>query len=336
MNNNDFPLHTEVEIKCPKWDINYRSKTIFIGSCFSDNIGGIFQQHKLPVLLNPFGVLYNPSSISKALLLSIKNQPLIKEELVQHDALWHSFYFHGSFSNINPDTVISTCNAAIATTHQFLKSANYLFITLGTAWVYKHIATETVVSNCHKIPDRQFHRYRMTVNEIVEEWDGLLTQLQAFNPELKIVFTVSPIRHLKDGAHENQLSKSVLLLAIDEIMDRQQGGRITYFPAYELVNDELRDYRFYNSDMIHISETAIRYIFEKVKVTFFSTQTSAIFKQIAGIVQATEHRIMNNNQETLRQFSHTMLTKIEKAQSMFPYINFQEEVEHFTRLSHLK
>jgi hypothetical protein len=176
----------------------------------------------------------------------------------------------------------------------------------------------------------------MTVNEIVEEWDGLLTQLQAFNPELKIVFTVSPIRHLKDGAHENQLSKSVLLLAIDEIMDRQQGGRITYFPAYELVNDELRDYRFYNSDMIHISETAIRYIFEKVKVTFFSTQTSAIFKQIAGIVQATEHRIMNNNQETLRQFSHTMLTKIEKAQSMFPYINFQEEVEHFTRLSHLK
>lgn len=336
MNNTDFPLRTEVEIKCPKWDINHQRKTFFIGSCFSDNIGGILLRNKFPVLLNPFGVLYNPSSISTALLRSVRNQPIVKEELIHHDNLWHSFLLHGSFSNLDPDRVLSTGNEAISATHQYLKSADYLFVTFGTAWVYKHLNTKTIVSNCHKIPSMQFDRYRMTVEEIVFEWMELLTQLHLFNPELKIVFTVSPIRHLKEGAHENQLSKSVLLLAIDEIIAKYQGRQVTYFPAYELVHDELRDYRFYNSDMIHISETAIRFIFEKVKATFFSSQTSTLFNQISGIVQATEHRILNDNPKALTQFSHSMLKKIEKLRETHPYINFQEEVEHFTHLGDLE
>ena len=168
------------------------------------------------------------------------------------------------------------------------------------------------------------------------EWLMLLQALHDFNPDLKIVFTVSPIRHFKDGAHDNQLSKSTLLLAIDEIIKQYPEGQATYFPAYEIVNDELRDYRFYTSDMIHISETAISFIFEKFKSAFFSRQTIDCYQEIKNIIQAREHRILTNNNRSITQFSHSMIEKIEKLKKAYPYINFEEEAKHFQSLGSLE
>jgi hypothetical protein len=336
MNNADFPLRTEIEIDSPNWLFDYHTPSVFIGSCFSDNIGGILLRNKFPVLPNPFGVLYNPLSISNALQIAISGQPIQKEELIFHGNLWHSFSFHGSFSGSDPETVVADCNTAIAETHRFLKSASYLFISFGTAWAYRHSNSGKIVSNCHKIAANQFERTRLTVDEISTEWTGLLSKLQSFNPGLKAVFTVSPIRHLKDGAHGNQLSKSTLLLAIDTIINNDPTKRTAYFPAYELVNDELRDYRFYNSDMIHMSETTIQFIFEKFKATFFTKEAFEILQQVKSVVQATEHRVLTNDTQSLIQFSRSMVEKTSTLQSTFPYINFQKEIEHFTRLRDLK
>jgi hypothetical protein len=325
----DFPLRTEIAISCPKWELDYRTPSVFIGSCFSDNIGGMLKRFKFPVLQNSFGVLYNPTTISKVLLLSILNQKIGKDELLFHENRWHSFYFHGSFSGANPDNVIERCNEAIATTHSFLKDANFLFVSLGTSWVYRHIESSIVVSNCHKIPANQFERYRLTVEEITREWVELLSALHTFNPGLKVVFTVSPIRHLKDGVHENQLSKSTLLLAIDEIIRQYGGEQIAYFPAYEIINDELRDYRFYASDMIHLSETAIDFIFEKFRSVYFTKLANDCYTEIKPIVLGKEHRILTDNREAIERFSQSMLEKIKKLNNSYPYINFKEEVEHF-------
>lgn len=331
----DFPLRTEIEINCPKWEFDYQKPSIFIGSCFSDNIGGMLYKYKFPVLLNPFGVLYNPASIAQALQLIINNQEIKKEELIFHGNLWHSFSFHGSFSNSSPEKVLQKCNDAITSAHTWLKNARFLLITFGTAWIYRYQPSGMIVSNCHKIEAKQFERYRMQVDEIAVEWLNLLALLHSFNPTIKVLFTVSPVRHLKDSAHGNQLSKSTLLLAIDKIIHNYQSGQLSYFPAYELVNDELRDYRFYDSDMIHISETAINFIFEKFKEAFFSKQTSICFEQVKSVIQASEHRILTDNKQELKVFSNSMLTKIEKIKKAFPYINFQEEVEHFQTMAYL-
>jgi len=332
----DFPLRTEIEINCPKWEFDYLTPSVFIGSCFSDNIGGILLRHKFPVLLNPFGVLYNPFSISKAIQRIIGQQIISTDDLICHDGLWHSFYFHGSFSDPAPETVIQKCNTIIRSSHTFLKDTKFLLVTLGTAWTYRYIPSGEIVSNCHKIPSNQFKRERASVGEIVGEWLMLLQALHDFNPDLKIVFTVSPIRHFKDGAHDNQLSKSTLLLAIDEIIKQYPEGQATYFPAYEIVNDELRDYRFYTSDMIHISETAISFIFEKFKSAFFSRQTIDCYQEIKNIIQAREHRILTNNNRSITQFSHSMIEKIEKLKKAYPYINFEEEAKHFQSLGSLE
>jgi len=332
----NFPLRTDIEIDCPKWELNYQTPSVFIGSCFSDNIGELLYRSKFPVLTNPFGVLYNPSSISKALQLAIRGDKIEIDELIKHGNLWHSFLFHGSFSGTNPDTVLEQCNDTILKSHSFLKNADYLFLSFGTAWIFKHIQTDSVVSNCHKIPSNQFERYRLTVEEISSEWIVLLSKLHSFNPKLKVVFTVSPIRHLKDGAHGNQLSKATLLLAIDKIISDYASGQLTYFPAYELVNDELRDYRFYDSDMIHISETAINFIFEKFKSAFLTKEALIIFQEVNNILQAAEHRILNNDHHALTNFSQSMLDKIRKLQFKYPNINFQNEIEHFNHLVDLE
>jgi hypothetical protein len=332
----NLPLRTEVDIQPSKWDFNYQSPALFMGSCFSDHIGGILLRCKFPVLLNPFGVLYNPISLSTSLKMILNQDKIRKEELLNQDKIWHSFQFHGSFSDSSPEKVIEKCNNSILNSHQFIKKARFLFITFGTAWVFRYKETGKIVSNCHKIPSTEFERFRLSIDEIKDEWIAILSQLQSFNPDLKIIFTVSPIRHFKDGAHENQLSKSTLLLVIDEIINTDPNKQIGYFPSYELMNDELRDYRFYDSDMVHISETGIRFIFEKFRSTFFTDQTNACFDQIQPVIQAVEHRILNNDTQSIRRFSQTMISKIEKLRSDYPHINFQPEIEHFEKLEGLE
>lgn len=328
----DFALRTEVETADHGLKLGYSSQSLFMGSCFSDNIGNILLRNKFPVMSNPFGVLYNPMSISKAIVRIIHHQNVEKEELVFYNNLWHSLDFHGSFSGLNPDEVVVRCNQAIDSAHRFLKTSRVLFITFGTSWVYRHRQRNIIVSNCHKIPDSEFERFRLSVDEIVNEWHGILLEIQKFNSDLKVVFTVSPVRHLKDGIHDNQLSKAVLLLSIDEVIRRSTPGLCSYFPAYEVVNDELRDYRFYDKDMVHLSETGVLYIFEIFKLVFCSSSTIECMKKVASIVTAAEHRQLTEDLSAIRQFASIMLRKAEALKIEYPEVNFDKEIKHFREL----
>jgi len=332
----NFPLRTEIAIEKSLWDLHYKSPILFMGSCFSNHIGGMLQRCKFPILLNPFGILYNPISIATAFDMIIDQCEIKKEELILNNNLWHSFQFHGSFSNSSSEKVIENCNQSICDSFLFLKNAQFLFITFGTAWAFRLKETGEVVSNCHKVPEEKFDRFRLSIEEIIKDWIPLLTRIHEINSQIKVIFTVSPIRHFKDGAHENQLSKSTLLLAIDEIVRTYPIQQIGYFPSYELMNDELRDYRFYDSDMVHISETGINFIFEKFKTVYFTESTSICYDKIQSLIKAKEHRLLTDDSKSINNFSKSMISMIEKLKSAYPYINFQPELEHFRKLGCLE
>ncbi|MDA3879216.1 MAG: GSCFA domain-containing protein [Prolixibacteraceae bacterium] len=324
-------LTTKVNFEKPSFRISHQSKVLMIGSCFSDNIGKILHDNKFDTLLNPFGVLYNPASINEAIKRCLTLTPIIEEELIYHNNLWHSFDFHGSFSQANKDDLLSNANKTIENTHAFLKSTNYIFVTFGTSWTYHHTDNHKIVANCHKLPASVFTRERLRVEDITSQWNNTLNKLYAFNPDVRIIFTVSPVKHLKDGAHGNQLSKATLLLAIDEIVKRHP-DKLYYFPSYEIVNDELRDYRFYAEDMAHISDTAKIYIYDIFKQTFFNSTTLQLAEAIDKITKATSHRVLHNNKSEIKKFTETILKKIEKLEITHPFINLHTEKEYINQL----
>ena len=252
-------LQTIVDIKPSEWKIGYEDKILMLGSCFSDEIGAQMQQRYLQVTCNPFGTLYNPLSIAQALTMT--EVP----ELVEHEGLWHSMAHHGSFSRASKEETEQAVRASIKTMQQALNEASVVIVTFGTAWVYE--MNGEIVGNCHKLPERCFVRRRLTVEEIVDAWKPILEKYS----DKHWLFTVSPIRHIKDGLHENEISKATLLLALEAIS--HQHSAISYFPSYEIVLDELRDYRFYADDLVHPSSLAVNYIWERFVDTYCTNQT---------------------------------------------------------------
>jgi hypothetical protein len=327
-----FPFRTEIIVHKSTSVFDYNAPALLIGSCFSNNIGDLLNRLKFPVLINPFGVLYNPMSILNAIRMIIEKREVIRQQLIFHNGLWHSLDFHGDFSSPNAEEVISRCNQAIHQAHDFLLKSRFLVVTFGTSWAFTHNDSRQIVANCHKIEATQFTRSRINIREITDAWGKLLSELKSFNPNLQLIFTVSPIRHLSDGFHENQLSKSVLLLAIDELANSLPELNIEYFPSYEIMMDDLRDYRFYNPDMTHISETGVKYIFEKFKQTYFSEQPLKLCEKIEKIKQAYEHKIMIGETESTKKFAGSMLKKIEQIEQQYPYIRFIQEKEYFKKL----
>ena len=256
-------LQTIVDIAPSKWKIGYEDKILMLGSCFSDEIGEQMQQRYLNVTCNPFGTLYNPLSIAQAMQMTDMPQ------LVEHEGLWHSMAHHGSFSRANQHEAEQAIRASIETMQQALKEATVVIVTFGTAWVYEKDGE--IVGNCHKLPESCFTRRRLSVEEIVAAWRPILDCY----PDKHWLFTVSPIRHIKDGLHENQLSKATLLQAVEQIVLHSYPSPATrrYFPSYEILLDELRDYRFYADDLVHPSSLAVNYIWERFVDTFCTPQT---------------------------------------------------------------
>jgi hypothetical protein len=323
-------FRTTIKVNRSSFTIDYNTSTFLMGSCFSDSVGELLNYYKLPVLLNPFGVLYNPASIAQALNTIISNKTIQTDDLFQKDDLWHSFDFHGSFSDTNKNLVLKNTNSAIQNAHNYLIKSNCIIITLGTAWVYEYIKTNKIVANCHKFHANEFKRYKLTVNTIIESWNATIEKLKSFNPTIKIIFTISPVRHLKDGAHENQLSKASLLLAVDELI--QQNKNCCYFPSYEIVQDELRDYRFYADDMIHISEKAVNYIFEKFKSVYISEKTKKTMNEVEVIAKGYSHRILSNNKTEIQKFAISMLNKIKIFEENNSNVKFELEKNYFKNL----
>lgn len=250
-------LQTTVDIKPSAWKIGYEDKILMVGSCFSDEIGAQMTQRALQVTCNPFGTLYNPLSIAQALTMTEMM------ELIQHEGLYHSMAHHGSFSRTDKTEAEQAVRASIQTMQQALQEATVVIVTFGTAWVYEMCIDHvwSIVGNCHKLPESTFTRRRLSVDEIVAAWQPILERY----PDKHWLFTVSPIRHIKDGLHENQLSKATLLQAVEQLGD--------YFPSFEIMLDELRDYRFYADDLVHPSSLAVNYIWERFIGTYCTPQT---------------------------------------------------------------
>ena len=248
-------------IKDYPFKISYQDKILFIGSCFSEEIGNKLKELKLNVVQNPNGILYDPLSISDALFSYIEKKPFDEENLFQLNGLWHSWKHHSVFSGADKKDVLKKINASQSGTHAFLKEANFLIITLGTAFYYQLKDDNKNVANCHKAPPTFFEKRLMPADAIISEMLSVLTALEVFNPNLKIIFTVSPVKHVRDGVVENNRSKARLIDAVHSIAEQKEA--IFYFPSYELITDVLRDYRFYKNDLVHPNETAINFVFEK-------------------------------------------------------------------------
>ncbi|WP_461632477.1 GSCFA domain-containing protein [Labilibaculum euxinus] len=316
-------FRTEVKIPASRDKFGYNSKAIMLGSCFTENIGEQLSKYKFDVNTNPFGVIYNPISVGNSLKILIENKKFSEEDLNFANDMWFSFSHHGRFSNADVNECLDAINTEIKKSSLDLANSDVLYITFGTAWVYELLDTGVIVSNCHKLPAKEFHRYRLDVDEIVQFYKKLIVSLAIFNPDLKIVFTVSPIRHWKDGAHGNQLSKATLLLAIEQLVELFE--QVFYFPSYEIVMDELRDYRFYGEDMLHMNTTSVNYIWTRFVDTYMENETIAVMKRVDKIVSAASHRPFNPDTVSHQEFITSTLSDVKKLESQYPNIVFDKE-----------
>lgn len=318
-------FRTKIDIQPGPFKLNYQTKSIFMGSCFSENIGEKMNSLKFPVLLNPFGVLYNPESIRNALDIIIDHHPFSEDDLYCYNNKWLSFYHDTSFSSESREHCYKHIKEKINESSKALKQAKYLFVTFGTAWVYRWEESGNIVSNCHKIPASQFERSRLSIEGIFVEWASLINRLLQFNSRLKIVFTVSPVRHWKDGAIENQLSKSTLIMAVHQIKKMFTG--VDYFPAYEIMMDDLRDYRFYADDMVHPGNVAIDYIWNLFRKKYIDEIAVEISEKVNKLNQAINHRPFNVKSTDHQKFLKRELNKIHLLQQEYPFLDFEKEIQ---------
>ena len=276
-------LYTSVNISPSEKKIGYKDKILLLGSCFADNIGAKFAEHYFQNTINPYGTLYNPASIAKAVLdIGYRISDI---SLVEHKKLWHSLAHHGSFSHMDKEILIQRCEDANRLMNNALNTATTIIVTFGTAWVYEYEGQ--VVANCHKLPANRFAHRSMTVNEIVALWQPIVASM----PDKQWIFTVSPIRHIKDGLHANQLSKAILLQAIDQLCRLStRCHQLSYFPAYEIMLDELRDYRFYADDMIHPAPVAVNYIWQRLAENCMSTGMQQYLKEYEPTRKSKMHK----------------------------------------------
>lgn len=318
-------FRTKVSLDWQGERISHSHSLIFMGSCFAEEIGTLFGSNKFDTLINPFGVLYNPLSIANALRRTVERRFYSDEELVKGGNLYHSFGHHSAFSHTDASLMIKTINEGLSFCHERLKGADFMFLTFGTAWVYELKSSGEVVANCHKFPSSDFVRRRASVEELVRCMAEVVERVLEFNPNMKIVLTVSPIRHLKDGAHGNALSKSTLLLMCDELQ-RMFSGKIAYLPSYEILLDELRDYRFYADDMTHPSSKTVEYIWERIKDEVLSQRSVALIKEWTKIRQGINHRLMSADIEGYRCFLRNLLKISREFQERYPELNISQEI----------
>ena len=312
-------FRTIVPISKTTKSITYYTPIVSLGSCFAVNMAQKFAYYKFPITVNPFGVLFHPLAIENILQHTIENSRYTAEDFFLHNELWHSFNFHSDMSQPSLKEAIQLANSQQIQLQQALQEASFCFITLGTAWVYIYNSTDTIVANCHKLPSQHFSKRLLSVEEITESLSHITALLKQFNPSITVVFTISPVRHIKDGFFENQVSKSQLFAALYPLIT---DNKSLYFPAYELLLDELRDYRFYANDMVHPSEMAINYIWERLVATYIDSATQADMKQVDNIQKGLSHRPFNPETESHQQFLAQLQQKIEAFTMKYPHIRF--------------
>jgi lysophospholipase L1-like esterase len=314
-------LQTKIPLKRETQNlIDYHSEILLLGSCFSENIGHKLSYFKFQSKQNPFGILFHPKAIENLISRAIREELYTEKELTFNNERWHCFDAHSSISAVAKNVLLTNLNSALIHTKKQLKEATHVFITLGTSWVYRYLETNTIVANCHKIPQKEFSKELLSVAEISRTLEQCIALLKSINKTVSVTFTVSPVRHLKDGFIENTRSKAHLIAAIHTVINSK--NNTYYFPSYEIVMDELREYRFYNEDMLHPNTTAINYIWEKFVSSWFSREAQDIMQEVETVQKEISHRPFNEKSKQHQQFLRKLELKKGKLLLRFPFLKF--------------
>lgn len=313
-------FRTKIPLKRNFNPIDYNSKIVLFGSCFTNNIGDKLEYFKFQSNTNAFGILFHPKAIEHLITNSVNKKQYTREELFFLNERWHCFDVHSELSDVSKEKLLTNINNAIGLTYNNIQQATHVIITLGTAWVYRLIETDRVVANCHKVPQKKFLKELLSPDEIAESLDSIVSLIKNYNKNVEILFTVSPVRHLKDGFVENAVSKANLISGIHQIIEPR--NRIHYFPSYEIMIDDLRDYRFYKKDMLHPNETAVDYIWENFKKAWIDEKEHQLMEEIDSLQKGLAHRPFNPNSEKHRQFLLQLNKKMEALNQKLPHLNF--------------
>jgi len=324
-----------IQIKSPEKKIGYRDKILLTGSCFTEHIGNSLGELKFSVLQNPNGILFDPRSVCSSLISYIENKKYGKEDLFLLNEVWNSWQHHSRFSNINADECLKGINESQEQAYNFLKTADWLMITLGSSFSYRLTGDAPVtslqlndgVANCHRAPSQWFNKHLLSIDEIIALLDTTYHRLQQFNPRLKIIFTISPVRHIRDGVIENNRSKARLIEAVHYLVNKFPD--LYYFPAYELVIDVLRDYRFYDIDMAHPNYPATEFVMEKFRDSFIDEQSQQLMEEIKKIVIARKHKAFQPETNAHKAFLKKHLDKTKELQAKFPFLDVTDEINYF-------
>jgi hypothetical protein len=326
----------ELEVKGLPEPITHQHKLLLIGSCFTENIGEKLDRYKFITLQNPNGILFNPVSVAEALTDYIDRKEFTEADLFYLNEAWHSWKHHSRYSGLSQEEALQKINASVQTAHQFLSEADYLFVTLGSSWIYTptekalNAKQGSVAANNHKAPADWFYRRLMTPEEVLRVLDNVMHRLFLFNSKLKIIFTISPVRHLREGAVENNRSKAVLIQAVHHLVDKF--NKLYYFPAYELVIDDLRDYRFYAEDLVHPNYFATQYVWEKFVDACMDEKTKELIEEIHAINLAFQHKAFNPTSAQHKKFLQSFYQKTTRLQEANPFLDFQKELAYFSQV----
>ena len=301
--------------------INYNSKIVSFGSCFAENMAEKFEYFKFQNVVNPFGIIFNIVSIEKLIFRSINKQYFTEKDIFFHNESWHCYEVHSELSNPNKEEFLKNLNELIDFTNKQITEATHFIITLGTAWIYRNIITNEIVANCHKVSQKQFTKELLSMETIQESLQNIITLITGVNKDAKFIFTVSPVRHIKDGFAENTLSKSHLITAIHKIINYQL-SIVNYFPSYEIMMDELRDYRFYAEDMLHPNQTAIDYIWIRFFEHYVDEKEFATMQQVCDIQKGLHHKPFNSESDSHQEFLSKIRDKITKLVVKYPFMKF--------------
>ncbi len=305
--------------------IDHNSKILLLGSCFVENISKKLERYQFETLINPFGIFYHPKAIENFIEKVCTNYQYTDKDIFFSDEQWHCFDAHSCMNTESKDELLENLNSSLQSTRQFLEKATHLVLTFGTSWYYTHLESVKIVANCHKVLQKNFQKELLSVPEIIEVFNNIKQRLSTINGSLNLVFTVSPVRHLRDGFIENQQSKAHLITAIHQYLSLNKRGEKSasyYFPAYEIMLDELRDYRFYSEDMLHPNKLAVDYIWARFTTAWLSQQATELFKEIDGIHNGLSHRAFNENSEKHQKFLEDLKRKITLLKLKIPTSKF--------------
>jgi GSCFA family len=317
---------TKIPISKSKNSIDYNSRIVSIGSCFAENMADKFDYFKFQNLVNPFGIIFNVVSIERIVERIVNSELFTEKDIFYHNELWHCFEVHSSISNPDKDVFLTNLNLLVKQSNNLLIELSHCIITFGTSWVYRNTETNQIVANCHKIPQKQFSKELLSTEITQKSIESTIALIQSINKDVKFIFTVSPVRHIKDGFVENNVSKAILLQSVYNVVNSNTGvpplGVRGLFPSYEIILDELRDYRFYKDDMLHPNQIAIDYVWERFCETYFSDEINLIMNQVGAIQKMINHKPINPNSNHNKDLKEKIQEKTAKLQLEYPQIIF--------------